>query len=137
MEPNAISELIGLPVNSLPVIAAFAIGAVMSIRDDKRATSAEKIEAETALSKAFHSTDGYYKALHSGANKSPERESEIAHLWEEASVKLRKFNQKLAKKLSYKSNFWQEGGAWTEEQIERADIGLETVRQSGLLTFQA
>ena len=136
METSALSELINLPTNTVPAIVTLVVGAFVSIRDDNRASASEKKEAEIALSEAFHSTDGYYKELNSGGRKSPQKESDIAYLWEIASVKLRKFNNQLAKQLSYKSNFWQEGGAWTDEQIERADIGLEQVRKAGLLTFE-
>ncbi|MFL9785844.1 hypothetical protein [Vibrio cyclitrophicus] len=136
MEPSVLPELVGLPANSIPVAAALAIYALTEIRGHSKATDAEKQDAELALAKAYMETDGYYRELNSGSISSPSREAEIAYMWEEASVKLRKFNKNLSKRLSYKSKFWQEGAAWTREQIERADITLDAVHNSGALTFR-
>lgn len=137
MDVIALSELIGLPTNTIPVIATLAAAAVVSIRDDKRATNQEKKDAEIAFMKAFTMTEKYYSYLNQGGAKTTEREYDIANAWGEASIYLRKFNKKLSKQLGYKSQFWLDGEAWSEDQIYRAGISLESVRDSGLVTFKA
>ena len=137
MDPDTISTIAGLPVNTVPVLAAFAAAAFISIRENKTATKIEKGDAEIALSHAYNLTHGYYASLNAGSGKSAEQEHVIADAWSEASIRLRKINANISNRLSLKSRFWREGAAWTDEQIAGARIGLEDVRREGTVVLRA
>lgn len=137
MDPESISTIAGLPVNTVPVIVAIAAAAFVSIKDNKRATDAEKQEAEISIASAYNMTEGYYAALSNGQNKDHQKEHEIAYAWHEASIRLRKFNRGLSNRLGLKSRFWREGAAWTDEQIAMANIGLDDVRREGSVVLRA
>jgi hypothetical protein len=136
MDPASISTIADLPVNTIPVIVAMAAAAYVSIRDDKRASASDKEEAEISLTHAYHMTQSYYSSMTNGQAKDYSQEYEIASAWQEASVRLRKFNKSLSNRLGIKSQFWQEGGAWTNEQISMAKIGLIDVKREGIITLR-
>jgi hypothetical protein len=136
MDPASISTIADLPVNTIPVIVAMAAAAYVSIRDDKRASASDKEEAEISLTHAYHMTQSYYSSMTNAQAKDSSQEYEIASAWHEASVRLRKFNKSLSNRLGIKSQFWQEGGAWTNEQISMAKIGLIDVKREGIITLR-
>ena len=137
MDPATISSIAGLPVNTVPVIVAMAAAAYVSIRDDNRASAADKESAEISIHYAYSMTKGYYALLANGEPKDPEKEHNIAAAWHEASVRLRKFNKSLSNRLGIKSQFWYDGAAWTDEQISMAKIGLVDVKREGIVTLRA
>ena len=49
--------------------------------------------------------------------------------WERAAILLQKYDPTLAEKLSAKSEFWQRGGTWSDEAIQKAGIGLERIKR--------
>ena len=137
MNPETISTIAGLPVNTIPTIVTMAAAAYVVIRENKASTKREKEEAELALSHAYTLTHGYYVSLNSGSDKNTDKEHLIAEAWNAASILLRKFDQNLANRLSLKSRFWREGAAWADEQIAGARIGLEDVRREGTVVLRA
>ena len=137
MDPESISTIAGLPVNTVPILVTIAAAAFISIRDNKTTTKAEKENAEISLSHAYNLTHGYYASLNSGSDKSLGLEHDIAEAWAEAAIRLRKFNSNLSNRLGLKSRFWREGAAWSDEQITGARIGLEDVRREGTVVLRA
>ena len=126
-----------MPVNTLPIIATLAATAFLTIRENNRATAQEKQAAELALSNAYNKTEGYYATLKGGADKSQEKEYQVASAWDEVAILLRKFDENLAHRLKLKSRFWREGAAWSDEQIRLAKIGLDDVRREGTVVLRA
>ena len=130
MDPESISTIAGLPVNTIPAIVTIAAAAFHIVRENKKATKQQKIEAEEALKSAYNLTQGYYASLREGSGKDATREHQVAEAWDRASIRLREFDTTLSQRLSLKSRFWREGAAWSDEQITMANIGLEDVRLS-------
>lgn len=116
---------------SLAVIVAAIIAYLQELKEDGRITEQERRAARLALSKAFHTTEGYYAGLEGGGTKDLVREHEIAELWDAAAICIEPFNGRLANRLGLKARFWREGAAWTREQIVDAGIQLEKVRRDG------
>jgi hypothetical protein len=50
--------------------------------------------------------------------------------WERAARLLRKYDPTLADRLNAKSKFWHDGGKWSDEEIESAGIGLESLKNA-------
>lgn len=137
MDPESISTIAGLPVNTIPTIVTIAAAAFHVVRENKKATEQQKASAEEALRSAYNLTHGYYSALKQGAYKDPIREHEVAAAWDVASIRLRDFSTTLSQRLSLKSRFWREGAAWNDEQIAMANISLEDVRREGTVVLRA
>lgn len=137
MDPDSISTIAGLPVNTIPTIVTIATVAFHIVRENKKATQQEKLTAEEALKSAYNLPHGYYASLQNGSDKDPAREHEIAGTWDVASIRLRAFDNKLSRRLSLTSLFWREGAAWNDAQIAMASIGLEEVRREGTLRLRA
>lgn len=137
MDPESISTIAGLPVNSIPTIVTIAAAAFHVVRENKKASEQQKASAEEALKSAYNLTHGYYASLKSGTAKNPTAEHEVAEAWDIASIRLRAFDTTLSQRLSLKSRFWREGAAWSDEQIAMANIGLEDVRREGTVVLRA
>lgn len=118
-------------VESLTLFVPAVITFLQELQNDKRFTEQQRIAAKSALSEAFHATEGYYAELASGAVKNAVREHEIARLWDQAAICIEPFHSTLANRLGLKSRFWREGAAWTPDQIADANIQLERVRRDG------
>jgi hypothetical protein len=137
MDPESISTIAGLPVNSIPIIVTIAAVAFHVVRENKKATETEKRDAEIALKLAYNLTHGYYAVLQSGEGKNSQEEHKVANAWDDASIRLREFDINLSNRLSLKSRFWREGAAWSDDQIAMANIGLEDVRREGTVVLCA
>jgi hypothetical protein len=104
-------------------------GVVMGIaaRWEKRSDHEEK--TIVAVSKAFHATEKYYATLKKKKKKNdPEKEWELAALWEEASIYLRKYNIELSRRVGIKGHYWRDPSKWSELEVADARIGLDRVK---------
>ncbi len=137
MDPESISTIAGLPVNTIPTIVTIAATAFLVVRENKKASEQQKASAEESLKSAYNLTHGYYASLQSGGDKDSIKEHEVAKAWDIASIRLRPFDTTLSQRLSLKSRFWREGAAWSDEQISMANIGLEDVRREGTVVLHA
>jgi hypothetical protein len=107
--------------------ASLVLQAVSMIPRDAKRRTAEDEAALQAVSEAYHATRAFY-----AATTKTQRDSgatwALAQKWEQAAILLQKYDSTLAKRLDAKSNFWREGGTWSEEEIKQADIGLEKIK---------
>ena len=94
-----------------------------------------RLAARIALSEAFHATTGYYADLANGAARDPKEQHRIAHLWEQAAIRIEPFNPSLASRLGLKERYWREGATWSDSQIADARIQLDAVRQEARFTL--
>ncbi|MCG7866788.1 MAG: hypothetical protein JAY74_10495 [Candidatus Thiodiazotropha taylori] len=135
MDPESISTVAGLPVNTIPIIVTLAATAFHVVRESNKANLQQKSSAEEALISAYNLTLGYYASLKSGTAKDTTKEHQVAEAWDVASIRLRPFDKTLSQRLSLKSRFWREGAAWSTEQIAMANIKLEDIRREGAIVL--
>lgn len=103
---------------------------LVQLLDSRRASEQEHVEKALAeLSSAYHATRAYFADIESGAKPSSKDQMSLAEKWDHASIYIRRYDAGLASRLSLKSRFWREGGAWDRRQITLANIGLEGVRR--------
>jgi hypothetical protein len=95
----------------------------------------EKQVILSAVSKAFHTTENYYRMLDNGGKRDTQNECNIAEQWEQAALLLEPIEAELAKRLGLKSNFWRSGAAWSDEEVSAAGIQLDRVRAEGMTLF--
>lgn len=108
------------------------ISILVPILDSRRAREQEHVELTlNALSTAYHATQAYFADIESGVVPSRREQMGLAEKWDHVSVLIRRYDQNLSNRLSLKSRFWREGGAWDRQQLEHANIGLENVRRDG------
>ncbi len=88
---------------------------------------AEKDRILLALSDAYHETQAYYASLNEDKARDVDREYEIARLWDHLSMMTQRFDDNFADRFGIKSRYWREGAAWTDDQVRRANIGLEKI----------
>ncbi len=116
-------------------LAKITIDAIIAILKAQNATKKEKEKAEMAILSAYNKTHGYYAMRKNGEQKDIMREHELAQAWDEAAILLKKFDSGLSNRLSAKSQFWREGGAWSDEQIQLKNISLEDVKKDSNITL--
>lgn len=85
-----------------------------------------------AVMDAFHKTEAYCCRREKGEANSRDEELSIAQSWSSASILVERFDHGLAERLGKKSQFWRDGGIWSDEQIRSAGIGLDRVRQEAM-----
>lgn len=86
-------------------------------QDDKRE------EALKAIQKAFIETKKHVELSPENRNN----EYELAHLWSEASSKIRYLNEELANRLNDKSKYWQDEFAWSEDLVLEKKIDFDSI----------
>lgn len=108
------------------------ISMLLPIIDSKRAREQEHVELTlNALSTAYYATEAYFADIERGVPPSRREQMTLAEKWDHVSVLIRRYDQNLSSRLSLKSRFWREGGAWDRQQVAHANIGLENVRRDG------
>jgi hypothetical protein len=118
-------------VEGIAILGAAVIAYLQEIAKSKRFTEEQRQAARTALSEAFHATEGYYFGLDAGGLKNPAEQHRIAHLWEQAAICIEPFSRPIANRLGLKSQYWQQGATWSDAQIAAAKIQLDAVRRDG------
>ncbi len=117
-------------------IATLLVNLYLQLKHLRTEKRMEKQAILSAVSKAFHATESYYRMLENGSARDTERECNIAEKWEHASLLIKPIDAELAKRLGLKSNFWRNGAAWSNEEISAAGIQLERVRAEGMILFK-
>lgn len=116
-------------IDGIAGIGAIVIAYLQELGSNQRFTAEQRLAARIALSEAFHATTGYYADLANGAARDPKEQHRIAHLWEQAAIRMEGFNPSLASRLGLKERYWREGATWSDAQIADARIQLDAVRQ--------
>ena len=116
-------------IDGITGIGAIVIAYLQELGSNQRFTTEQRLAARIALSEAFHATTGYYADLANGAARDPKEQHRIAHLWEQAAIRMEGFNPSLASRLGLKERYWREGATWSDAQIADARIQLDAVRQ--------
>lgn len=111
-------HLFDLVISVLPIIES------RKDKNHERATLALE-----ALGSAFYSTSAYYDTEFNDQNEQRSVQYDLAEKWDRVATLLRPFSTELWNRFNLKSRFWYEGGAWSDEQIKSAKIGLEAVRR--------
>jgi len=100
------------------------------VRDGKLQREKQVDDGLHALFKALCETKAYVSRLNDGEKRDRRHESDIAHLWHEASVPLRHIDPELAHRCFYKGSFWHEPDSWTAVQLRESKIALDQVCKS-------
>ncbi|USR41214.1 hypothetical protein L1F06_007205 [Ectopseudomonas hydrolytica] len=103
------------------------------LSEKKRAEKEHTEKTLQALNEAYYATEAYFAGLEEGEEPSRQKQYEVAHKWDDLSHMIYRYNPTLASRLSLKSRFWRENCAWSEEQKQQANIGLDQVRRDGRL----
>lgn len=106
------------------------LGIFHLVRDGKLKREKQIDDALHALFKALCETKAYVSGLNNGEKRDRRRESQIAHLWHEASVPLRHVDRELARRCFFKGSFWHEPESWTGVQLHESRIALAQVCES-------
>lgn len=122
-------------IDGIAGIGAMVIAYLQELGSNQRLTTEQRLAARIALSEAFHATTGYYADLANGAARDPKEQHRIAHLWEQAAIRIEPFNPSLASRLGLKERYWREGATWSDSQIADARIQLDAVRQEARFTL--
>ena len=88
-------------------------------QDDKRE------EALKAIQKALIETKKHIEL----SPENRENEFNLAHLWADASAKIRYANADLADRLNDKSKYWQDDFAWSNEVIMEKQIDFDSIEK--------
>ena len=88
-------------------------------QDDKRE------EALKAIQKALIESKKHVEL----SPENRENEFDLAHLWAEASSKIRYMNADLADRLNDKSKYWQDDFIWTNEVILEKQIDFDSIEK--------
>ena len=62
-------------------------------------------------------------------NRDPDKESELANLWYQASIPLRHVDQELANICNLKGGYWSHSEAWKNLESDEYDIALSNVEK--------
>jgi len=87
-------------------------------------------EALTSLLNALNETMIYLGRI----NVSPEAacretEEDIARLWKEAAIKVRSYNQELAKRCNAKGLYWGNPSYFTDDEISEMNISIADIQE--------
>ena len=88
-------------------------------QDDKRE------EALKAIQKALIETKKHVEL----SPENRENEFDLAHLWADASSKIRYMNADLADRLNDKSKYWQDDFAWSSEVVLEKQIDFDSIEK--------
>ena len=88
-------------------------------QDDKRE------EALKAIQKALIETKKHIEL----SPENRENEFNLAHLWADASSKIRYANADLADRLNDKSKYWQDDFAWSNEVVMEKQIDFNSIEK--------
>ena len=114
---------------SWEILAGYVIG-VLPILESRREKEKDRVdEALHALGDAYYSTLSYYETDKPRESAKRQEQIRLAQKWDKVANLTRRYDRNLASRFSIKSRFWQEGRAWSDEQIKGANIGLEKVRK--------
>lgn len=100
------------------------------VRDGKLKRDEKIDQALHSLYKALNETKAYVTTLNEGNERDRRREHDIAYLWHEASVPVRKIDPDLAHRCFQKGSYWHEPESWSEAQLEESRIALDQVLDS-------
>lgn len=115
--------------DGIAAIGALILACLQELNNNDRFMKEERQSARIALSEAFHATTGYYANLENGGTRDPKEQHRIAHLWEQAAIRIEPFNPSIAGRLGLKERYWREGATWSDAQIADARIQLDEVRR--------
>lgn len=107
--------------------ASLVLQAVSMIPRDSKKRTPQDEAALRAVSEAYYATHAFY-APDSGAKRISKWD--LAMKWEHAARLLRDYDPSLAERLHAKSEFWHRGGTWSDEAIQKAGIGLESIKKA-------
>ena len=108
--------------------ASLLLQAVSMIPKDPRKRTPEDEAALMATAEAYYSTQAYY-ALPDD-KRSGGLEWDMAAKWERAAILLKKYDSSLYDRLNAKSEYWRRGGTWSDDAIQAAGIGLESIKKA-------
>jgi hypothetical protein len=106
--------------------ASLVLQAVSMIPRDPQDRTSDDDAALQAVSDAYYATHSYDAPDGKGQRVS---KWDLARKWERAARLLRKYDSTLADRLDAKSKFWSSGAKWSDEEIQKAGIGLEAIKK--------
>ena len=108
--------------------ASLVLQAVSMIPRDRNKRTQEDEDALAAVSEAYYATCSYYAS--DVSQRDGNKEWDMAAKWERAAILLQKYDSTLADRLNAKSEYWRRGGTWSDEAIQKAGIGLESIKKA-------
>jgi hypothetical protein len=84
-------------------------------------------EALGPLYDALNETQIYIAELHRGDKPNREKEADLSRRWRLASRKLRPIDRKLAEICFHKGTYWINPEEWSQDDIQKANIGINKV----------
>lgn len=82
-------------------------------------------QADIALEKTYQAIVATHAYI--PEHKDSDKESDIATLWNEASISMRHIDKKLSKILSFKGEYWSNPNEWDKIKSGELDISLNNV----------
>ena len=102
------------------------LGPIATLSKDRREL---KDSALRAISTALNETYLYYRDLGS-KSRDPDREAMLVKYWSAAAIPLRHFDDELAGVCELKSEYWVNPENYTDEEVKKLGIELDSVRQA-------
>lgn len=84
-------------------------------------------EALKSLYDALIETQIYIAVLHRDDRPARKKEAELSRLWRDASRKLKGIDSELAEICFDKGTYWINPEEWSQDDIQRANIGISKV----------
>jgi|SRR5882762_2833518 len=94
----------------------------------------DKANYKTAL-KSLYVAAFETKAYLAAPAQNPETELKLSRLWIDARLELQPINFDLAERCLIKADYWSNPSKWTQEQIDEARIGLDTIIEEARRLF--
>lgn len=97
------------------------------VRKGKLKLDERQDEAITILYDVLSETQTYIARLNHGEKRDSNVERELARSWRRASMQLRPIDPEFAKICFDKGSFWTDPDYWSNEDIKKANIGIDNV----------
>jgi hypothetical protein len=109
-----------------------SLGQLMEARAETEAPKREKTlmdrPAITALNQAYTATLRYYTHLLAGGRHDERVHKAVSRLWQNAGIRMRKFDPSLAQRLKASNSFWSQDVTWQQATIQEAWAHLNSIR---------
>ena len=102
------------------------LGPIRAMSKDNREI---RDNALRAVSHALNETRIYYSGLERGKERNYDIEDQLSRYWAAAAIPIRHLDGELAMICEQKSEYWLNPDQWSPNDVKRAGIQLEKVRE--------
>lgn len=102
------------------------LGNIQNLSKEKREI---KDNALRAISHALNETYLYYASQDKGKQRNLDVEKQLSNYWAAAAIPLRHLDESLAMTCEYKAEYWVNPDNWSDEQIHKHGIALDSLRK--------